>query len=233
MQEQALRDTLGTIASGAVPETLDLWPAISSRLVDRTHAARRRPDGRRLGLAVAAALVLVIGVTLVRPTLFGDSSTAQAAEIARHDPQVEAILRGDIAIVTVTSVVNDIATVEVGDSHGRRVSVTVDLRTRIVTRVYQGPQLSAELTAQALRVVQAYSRTSAILARGATIGRITPIITTYESTDPTTGQPTQGSETWAQVPLELAGQSWMAYVDLPQGRIDQLIDPSGSQVPLP
>ena len=99
-----------------------------------------------------------------------------------------------------------------------------------MTSVYQGPQLSADLTARALSVVRTDPRTSALLARGAALGRIMPIVVTYEAANPTPGAPAQGTETWAQVPLELNGQEWIASVDLPLSKVDQLLDPQGNQV---
>jgi hypothetical protein len=33
--------------------------------------------------------------------------------------------------------------------------------------------------------------------------------------------------------MELNGQEWVAYVDLPLSRIDQLLDPQGNQVQQP
>jgi hypothetical protein len=59
------------------------------------------------------------------------------------------------------------------------------------------------------------------------------LVVTYESTDSTTGRPSQRTETWAQVTLELDGEAWVARVDLALGRIDQLLDPQGAEVPLP
>jgi hypothetical protein len=233
MRDQMLHTSLSTVAAEAVPDTTDLWPAISRRLADRGRPVRRGLDRRRIGLATTAALVLVVGWALVGRSLPGQSSTALAADLARHDPQVEAILRGDVSIVTVTSVVDEVATVVVEDSHGQKVTVTVDLRSRIVTKVYQGPQLSPELRARATALVRADPRTSALLDQGAALGPITPIFVTHDAIDPVTGVPTQGTETWAQVPLDLSGQEWVAYVDLVQGRIDQLVDPHGSLVPLP
>lgn len=233
MRDHMLRTSLSTLAAQAVPETTDLWPAISRRLADRGRPARLGLDRRRVSLATAAALVLVVGWALVGLSLPGQSSTALAADIARHDPQVAAILRGDVSIVTVTSVVDEVATVVVQDSQGQEVTVTVDLRSRIVTKVYQGPQLSPDLTARTMALVRADPRTSALLDRGATVGRIMPIFVTSESIDGATGLPTEHTETWAQVPLGLDGQEWMATVDLVQGRIDQLVNPQGSQVPLP
>jgi hypothetical protein len=230
MRDQLLREALTNIAAEAVPETTNLWPGIDARLAERTRPARQARYQRRFAFAAVAALVVVVGWTLVRPILPGQDSSAQAADIARHDPQVAAILRGDIAIVTVTSVVDEVATVLVKDSHGQEVTATVDLRSRIVTSVYQGPQLSADLTARALTIVRTDPRTSALLARGATLGRIMPMIVTYEAANPTPGGPAQGTETWAQVPLELNGQEWVAYVDLPLSKIDQLLDPQGNQV---
>jgi hypothetical protein len=233
MRDQLLREALTNIAAEAVPETTNLWPGIDARLAERTRPARQARFQRRLAFAAVAALFVVVGWTLLRPALPGQDSSAQAADIVRHDPQVAAILRGDIAIVTVTSVVDEVATVLVKDSHGQQVTATVDLRSRIVTSVYQGPQLSADLTARALTIVRTDPRTSALLARGATLGRITPMIVTYEAANPTPGGPAQGTETWAQVPLELNGQEWVAYVDLPLSKIDQLLDPQGNQVQQP
>ena len=233
MRDQLLREALTNIAAEAVPETTNLWPGIDARLAERTRPARpARLAGtqRRLAFAAAAAIVVVVGWTLLRPALPGQDGTAQAADIARHDPQVAAILRGDIAIVTVTSVVDEVATVVVKDSHGQQVTATVDLRSRIVTIVYPGPQLSADLTARALTIVRADPRTSALIARGATFGRIVPMIVTYEAANPTPGGPAQGTATWAQVPLELNGKVWVAYLDLPLSRVDQLVDPQGNQV---
>jgi hypothetical protein len=233
MRDHMLRTYLSTVAAQGVPETTDLWPAISRRIADRERPARRGLDRCRVSLAIAAALVLVIGWALVGPSLFGQSSTALAADIARQDPQVAAILRGDVSTVTVTSVVDEVATVVVQGSQGQEVTVTVDLRSRIVTKVYQGPVLSPDLTALAMTLVRADPRTSALLDRGATTGRIAPIFVTAEAIDPATGLRTENTQTWAQVPLDLDGQEWMAYVDLVQVRIDQLIDPHGSQVSLP
>lgn len=233
MRDQLLREALTNIAAEAVPETTNLWPGIDARLAERTRPARQARYQRRFAFAAVAALFVVVGWTLLRPALPGQDSSAQAADIVRHDPQVAAILRGDIAIVTVTSVVDEVATVLVKDSHGQQVTATVDLRSRIVTSVYQGPQLSADLTARALTIVRTDPRTSALLARGATLGRITPMIVTYEAANPTPGGPAQGTETWAQVPLELNGQEWVAYVDLPLSKIDQLLDPQGNQVQQP
>jgi hypothetical protein len=223
---------LSTIATDAVPAT-DLWPAVSGRLNKRARPARALPGRRRLGLALALALVVVAGWTLVRPSLSGDLSTAQAVDLARNDPQVAALLRGDIANVTVTQVVNELATVVVRGGHGQQVVVTVDQRSRIVTRVFQGPQLSAALTQKALSIVHADPRTTALLARGATIGQIVPIEVSYTKAAPSPGQPAEGTETWAQVPLDLDNQEWDAYVDLPQSKIDRLLDPQGTEVPLP
>jgi hypothetical protein len=233
MHDHRLGDALSSIAAQAVPDTTDLWPAINSRLATRGLPARLRVDRRGVGFAAAMAIAIVVVFVLVQPSLPGQSGSAQAADIARNDPEVAAILRGDIAIVTVTSVVDQVATVAVVDSHGNQVTVSVDLRSRIATVVYQGPQLSTALMAQALAIVRADPRTRALLARGATIGRVTPIAVTFELASPTAGAPTTGSATWAQVPLDLGGQEWLAYVDLTLGRIDHLADPQGNDVPLP
>ena len=233
MHDQAVRDALSAIAVNAVPDSTDLLPGIDRALAGQTRPAPRRLARRRVGLAAAATIVVVLGLALGRPLLPGQSDTAQAAEIARQDPEVAAILRGDIAIVTVTSIVDQVATVVVQDSQGRQVTLTVDLRSRIATVVYQGPQLSAALTAQALALIRTDPRTSSLLARGAAIGRITPILVTATLAAPPSGSASEVSETWAQVPLDLGGQEWVARVDLPQNRIDQIVDPQGNEIPMP
>ena len=234
MHAEILRQTMSEIASQAVPDSTDLWPGINDVLAAR--AAAMRPSGRlRLPgtrtARIAGLAMAFMAVLLIQSLLPGRLSTAQAADVARKDPQVAAILHGDISLVTVTSVVNDVATVVLEGSSGTEVRVAVDLRSRITTVVYQGPQLSAALAASAIDVVRADPRTSALLAEGATLGRIVPIAVDYQSVAPSGGQPTHGTATWAQVPIELGGQEWVAYVDLPSSRIDQLIDPHGNQVP--
>ena len=171
-------------------------------------------------------------------TAFFSVGRKRLPTFVRHYVTASACLAGIIAVNAVRTAhpleyAGAIATVVVKDSHGTTVTVAVDLRHRIVTSVYSGPQLSAALTQVALDVVHADPRTSALLARGATIGRISPIEVTYQATDPTTGQPSQGTQTWAQVPLQLDGGAWSVYLDLPQARVDQLIDPNGNQVPPP
>ncbi len=89
--------------------------------------------------------------------------------------------------------------------------------------------LAALVGAYQLRAI----RTAYLIVRGATVGGIMPIVVTYEAADPTTGEPSQGTETWAQITLELDGAVWVARVDRPLGRIDQLLDPQGAEMPLP
>ncbi len=233
MPDHVLRATLSSIAAAAIPETTDLWPGISARLADRKRPARLGLERRRIGFAVAAALVLVVGFALIGPSLPGQSDTTRAADLARHDPAVAAALHGDISTVTVTSVVGPVATVVVQNAVGQTVTVTVDLLHQVVTKVYQGPQLSPALVAQALAVVRTDPRTSALLVRGATIGRTMPIVISVELVSPLPGASSEGSQTWAQVFLELDGGEWAATVDLPNAKVDQLIDPRGQQVPLP
>ena len=236
MQAEALRRTLSSIAEDAIPQSTDLWPGIAGQLTDEPRRSRRwfglRIPQVRVLQAAAVAMALA-AIVLVQTLMPGQLTAAQAADIARNDPQVAALLRGDITIATVTSTANGVATVVVEDSEGQQVTVAVDLRSRVATVVYHGPQLSDELAAKALDVVRADPRTSALLDQGATIGRIMPIQVSFQGVDPATGEPTQGSETWAQVPLELDGKEWSAYVNLPTGRIDQLVDPQGQQVQLP
>jgi hypothetical protein len=236
MQAEVLRQTMSSMAEDAIPETIDLWPRIAGQLAGEPSRSRlglwqRMP---RVRVLQAAALAMALaGIVLVQTLMPGQLTAAQAADIARGDPQVAALLRGDITIATVTSTVNGVATVVVEDSQGQQVTVAVDLRSRVATVVYHGPKLSDALTTKALEVVRTDPRTSALLDQGATIGRIMPIQVSFQGVDPATGEPTQGSETWAQVPLELDGKEWSAYVNLPTGRIDQLVDPQGQQVQLP
>ncbi len=233
MHDHALRGTLSSIAAEAVPETTDLWPDIRRRLADGVQPTRPSLPRRRVVLVTAAALFLMVGWTLGGGWLPGQSGSAQAAELARHDPTVAAALHGDIADVTVANVVDQVATVVVRDGTGHQVTVTVDLVHQIVTRVDTGPVLAAGLQAQALSVVRTDPRSAELLARGATIGHITPISVQAEKLDAATGKSTMVAETWAQVFIALGGAEWVAYVDLNGGKIDQLVDPQGNQVPLP
>jgi hypothetical protein len=231
VSELTLRTMLTTIATEGVPDT-DVWPAVN-RGVSRPQPGGSSPVRLRTGLVVAAALLLVAGWTLIRPSVSADITTAQAGELARNDPQVAALLRGDILMTTVTSVVDGAAIVVVTDSFGRQVIVNVDIRSRIVSRVYEGPQLSAPMSQRAIDLVHADPRTSALLIRGATLGQITPVEISFVRASPTDGQSAAGTAIGARVPLDLDGQEWVATLDLTNANLDQLVDPSGRQVTSP
>jgi hypothetical protein len=231
VSELTLRTMLTAIATEGVPDA-DVWPAVNRR-VSRPQPRRSSPVRLRTGLVMAAALLVVAGWTLIRPSVSADMSAAQAGDLARNDPQVAALLRGDILMTTVTSVVNDLATVVVTDNYGRQVVVSVDLRSRIVSRVYEGQQLSGPMSQRAIDLVHADPRTSALLIRGATLGQITPVEISFVRASPTDGQSAAGTAIGARVPLDLDGQEWVATLDLTNANVDQLVDPSGRQVTSP
>ncbi|MCJ7677169.1 MAG: hypothetical protein MUO35_05555 [Anaerolineales bacterium] len=235
-RERLLFDRLQAAASADVPEAVDLWPSIERRLAEPDSGSKRAPRSRsrfrRLALAGITIAVLGFAVVVgVLPALTGGSPVALAADLARNSPEVAALLRGDIEMVTVVEIVDGAATVVVQDSTGQDITVKVDVKRRIVSAVYHGPQLSDELTLKALRVLRGDPRTRELLEQGASLGRITPILVGSVKVDPQTSETSETSETWAQVPVQLGDATWEAYIDLPQGKIDQLVAPDGSQVP--
>jgi hypothetical protein len=162
----------------------------------------RRPIWQTV-LASALVITLIAALSITLPSLFGQSDTALAAEIAQNSPEVIAALGGDIVHGTL----------------GITVTVEVDLLTEIVTEVIGGPQLTDEEKEKALSILHSDPRIQALFDNGAVIQALLPIEVQLTSI---TGE--EVTEIWAQAWINLGDKQYGAQVDLIQERVVSLSD---------
>jgi hypothetical protein len=179
----------------------------------------RRPIWQTV-LASALVITLIAALSITLPSLFGQSDTALAAEIAQNSPEVIAALGGDeISEVDVIEINNGMATVIVHGTLGITVTVEVDLLTEIVTEVIGGPQLTDEEKEKALSILHSDPRIQALFDNGAVIQALLPIEVQLTSI---TGE--EVTEIWAQAWINLGDKQYGAQVDLIQERVVSLSD---------
>ena len=80
------------------------------------------------------------------------------------------------------------------------------------------PQLSRDLQDKALAIARADPQVQELLARGARVDKITPVLAG--------GQLTNGetfSELWVEVHLKKGDKAWVARVDLRRERVNELV----------
>ena len=86
-----------------------------------------------------------------------------------------------------------------------------------------GEQLTDAEKALAMDVLKADSGIQALLASGATIDILLPVLVEFEKINPETGAAEYVQETWAQAWITgVDGSTWGAVVDLVQGKVVQL-----------
>jgi hypothetical protein len=91
--------------------------------------------------------------------------------------------------------------------------------------VIGGEQLTDAEKALAMDILKADPGVQALLAGGATIDMVLPVLIELEKINPETGAIEYVQETWGQAWIsEIDGSTWGALVDLVQGKVVQLSD---------
>ena len=86
-----------------------------------------------------------------------------------------------------------------------------------------GDQLTDADKSLAMDILKADPEIQALLASGATIDILLPILVEFQATNPETGEIEGVQETWAQAWITgIDGSTWGAVVDLVQGKVVQL-----------
>jgi len=89
--------------------------------------------------------------------------------------------------------------------------------------VIGGEQLTDAEKALTMDILKADPGIQALLASGATIDMVLPVLVELEKVNPETGQIDRVQETWAQAWISgIDGSTWGALVDLVQGKVVQL-----------
>ena len=174
-------------------------------------------------LASALTIALIIGLTIVLPSLNGQSSEALAAEIAENSPQVKAALGDEeVQVVKVITIIDDKGTVICQGELGI-ITAEVDLKTKEVEIVLM-PELTEAEKEEAINIAKADPRVKELLDQGASIGEVFPIYAFGTMTNLETGETEELSETMTLVRIELGERSWAAHIDLTEGKVVRLIE---------
>lgn len=185
----------------------------------------------KTALASVSAIALIIGLTIALPSLTGQSSEALAAEIAESSPEVKLAL-GDqeIEVVKVIKIVDGKGTVICEGMMGRLVTAKVDLESEEVTEVKVAieivdmPELSEADEQEAINIARADPGVKELLNQGASIGMVFPMYSFGMRTDMETGETEEFSGMLVRVAIELGEKSWIAHVDLAEGKVVRLIE---------
>ncbi len=199
-------------------------------LPDKSYRRWLQPAG------AAVAIVAVIAILLITQPWVMKSPEAMAASIVRNSPEVQAALNGEeVEEVEVTTKVvdeeNNVLLMLVR-TETRTVAAEVDLETKKVTEILhvQVPDFHPEDKQKAIDIARADSRVQELLTQGAIIGEVHLLhgLHTRTSIGPD-GQVRQEAFAikTASVDIELEGKQWSAAVNLDEGMVMGLGQPSG------
>jgi len=174
------------------------------------------------------ALALVVGLSLTIPSLSTKSAYTLAADIAQNSPQVQAALGGvEVQVVNVIKVINDKGTVICRGEAGF-VTADVDLKTEQVIEVIPMPEFTTADEQEAINIAKADPRVQELLDKGAMIGQVSRMYSFGVRTNMETGETEEFSEELVRVEIILRETTWIAHIDLAEGRVVRLIE-----IPIP
>ena len=136
-----------------------------------TNLFTRRPVWKPMALG-ALAIIIVVGLVVALPPMFGKDTEALAMDIALNSPEVINALNDDtVASVRVTESTGDIVTVEVTGINGTHLDVTVDLSTKTVMEIRIGPaqNFTDDEVETVISILQSDDTIKALLEQGAVI----------------------------------------------------------------
>lgn len=131
----------------------------------------RRPVWKPVALG-ALAIIIVVGLVVALPPMFGKDAEALAVDIALNSPEVISALNDDtVESARVIESTGDIVTVEVTGINGTHLDVTVDLSTKTVMEVVIGPaqNFTDDEVEKVILILQSDDTIKALLEQGAII----------------------------------------------------------------
>lgn len=167
------------------------------------------------------ALALVLGLSLTIPSLSTESAYAQAEEIVQNSPEVHEVLGPDGEIQVVRIDIEDLTGTGEVIANGEAGSVLarVDLKANKVT----------EMTSfvvddqRAIEIAEADPKVKELLDSGATIGEVSTMCVYGVMGNVATGETEDISETLVMVNINGAEDSYIAYIDLAEGKVERLL----------
>jgi hypothetical protein len=190
----------------------------------------RQPVWKTATVSITA-LVLILGLSLVLPSFNTNSVYAKAEEITRSSAEVKAALGGEeIEVVRIEIGDMDTGKVIARGADGS-VMAGVDLKTGRVTEV----EASFTVDEQAvIEIAKADPGVRELLDAGAVIGDVSYMHTSGQLGSVETGIIEDFSETLVMLDINGAEDSYVAHINLSEGKVDKLLKfvpmapPSGS-----
>ncbi|MFC2067560.1 hypothetical protein ACFLTP_00860 [Chloroflexota bacterium] len=176
-------------------------------------------------VAVVGMVALALIISLILSTPNFSTNSAYATDIVEKSSEVQEILcDGEVELVKV--IVIDEKAIVIAKSEKVVIKTQVDLKTKKVTEV----DIIAEPTAiekhEAIDIATADPRVKELLNTGAMISKVSPMFY-YGIMNLETGEVEEISETFVKVIIARTDVNiCVAYVDLNEGRVVKLIDPS-------
>ncbi len=169
---------------------------------------------------VSLALLLILGLSITIPSLMADSVYVQAEEIAKNSASVkEALGGGEIQIVRID--ISDMTrTGEViAKSEAGSVLAKVDLNGNKVTEMAS----FVPDNQRAIEIVKADPQGQGLLDSGATIGEVSTMYLSGMTCNVATGETEDTSETIVMVSINGTEGTYVAYIDLAEGKVERLL----------
>ena len=192
----------------------------------------RQPVWRTV-VAGVLAVALIAGLAIALPSLTRQSSEALATDIAQNSPEVQAALGGEEVTVKVIKLVDGKGIVICEGVVGRLAIAEVDLESKEVTGVRVGvvetimadmPEITEADKQKAIDIAKADPGVKELLDKGASIGNVSSVYSFGMMTDMETGEMMEFSGMMTWVRIELGEKSWIAQVDLTEGKVVRLIE---------
>jgi hypothetical protein len=167
---------------------------------------------------VGLALVIILGLSITIPSLRTESVYAQAEEITKSSASVkEALGGGEIQVVRID--ISDMAGTGTVIAKGDAGSVLteVDLKANKVTATFVVDDQ------RVIEIAKADPQVKDLLDSGATIGEVSTMYISGANGNVATGESENISETLVMVDINGTEDSYVAYIDLAEGKVERLL----------
>ncbi|MBN1691710.1 MAG: hypothetical protein JW901_11910 [Dehalococcoidia bacterium] len=192
-----------------------------------------RAPAWRMAAASGLALFIVAAVLSLSIYLADPSPSAVAADVVKRDPGIQQRLNGSGEIIIMRVDIRDgMASVICGRCMGDLIEADVDINVKTVVsaRRYEGlfmPELEQEARERAVEIATADERVKSIMDRGGNVDRVFPIFSSVSNMSIMGGSVLKVTPAAAQaiVSVQLDAKTWLALVDLEEGRIERITEP--------
>jgi hypothetical protein len=216
------------------PQGASIWQLAKSRIKgveDIMIRALMSPQPVwKLLVSGVVAIAIIAGLTLGVPSFTGQSARAMAEDIVKNSLEARMALGEDDFDVVDFAIDDGIITIVCESSMGKRVVLTVNLITKVATRVEDDKIVVTksvkirEVSKQnAIDIAKNDTRIQDLLTQGASIVEVQAVLFSEKAIDAENIEGIEGrSEMRAIVHIKHDKENWLVYVDLWREKVDRL-----------